>query len=50
MPIESIDHAVSQLIRMGTEVEVLDPIELRVRLATTARALVAMYDRAAPST
>jgi predicted DNA-binding transcriptional regulator YafY len=50
MPIESIDHAVSQLIRMGTDVEVLDPAELRVRLATTARALVAMYDRAPPST
>ena len=32
IPIESIDQAAADLIRLGTEVEVLDPPELRHRI------------------
>jgi predicted DNA-binding transcriptional regulator YafY len=44
LPIESTEHAESVLLRLGAEVEVLGPSELRARLATVARALVARYD------
>ena len=43
LPIESVQHAESMLLRLGAEVEVLAPAELRARLATTARALAARY-------
>ncbi|MDT7584542.1 MAG: hypothetical protein QOE32_2092 [Pseudonocardiales bacterium] len=44
LPIESTRHAESVLLRLGAEVEVLAPPELRERLAAVARALVARYD------
>ena len=37
VPIESVDHAALQLLRLGAEVEVLEPVELRRRLRETAR-------------
>ncbi|GIF52822.1 putative DNA-binding transcriptional regulator YafY [Asanoa ferruginea] len=43
IPIESIDHACGELLRLGAEVEVLDPPELRDRLADTAKKLAALY-------
>ena len=43
LPIESSRHAEAVLLRLGAEVEVLTPPELRERLATTARALAARY-------
>ncbi len=39
IPIESIDQAELDLLRLGTEVEVLGPRELRRRFATAARAM-----------
>src|SRR6266508_405516 len=43
LPIESLTHAQTQFLKLGAEVEVLEPAELRERLASTARALAALY-------
>jgi predicted DNA-binding transcriptional regulator YafY len=49
IPIESIDQAAADLIRLGTEVEVLDPPELRRRIAETAHMLSRVYGRPEPA-
>jgi predicted DNA-binding transcriptional regulator YafY len=46
LPIESLDHAASQLLALGTEVDVLAPRDLRLLLRTRARAVAARYRRA----
>ncbi|MFF2074746.1 helix-turn-helix transcriptional regulator [Kitasatospora sp. NPDC058162] len=43
VPIESVDHAHGEFLRLGAEVEVLEPAELRERIAATARALAVRY-------
>ncbi len=43
IPIESIDHAAIELLRLGAEGEVLKPPELRKRVANTVRALAQIY-------
>lgn len=43
IPIESPKHAHHEMLRLGAEVEVLAPEELRRRMAETAEALVGMY-------
>jgi predicted DNA-binding transcriptional regulator YafY len=43
LPIESEAHAERELLRLGAEVEVLEPASLRERLAGTAAALAAIY-------
>ncbi|MEU5316520.1 YafY family protein [Streptomyces sp. NPDC021056] len=43
VPIESVDHALGEFLRMGTDIEVLQPPELRERLARTAAELAEMY-------
>jgi predicted DNA-binding transcriptional regulator YafY len=43
VPIESLIHAHQDLLRLGADVEVLEPEELRLRLAQTARSLAAIY-------
>lgn len=43
VPTESLDYAHDDLLRLGPDVEVLEPVELRQRLAATARALAARY-------
>jgi predicted DNA-binding transcriptional regulator YafY len=45
IPIESVDHAARELIRLGAEAEVIEPAELRRRLAGNARDIVAIYSR-----
>jgi predicted DNA-binding transcriptional regulator YafY len=45
IPIESIDHAVGQLLRLGADVEVLGPPELRARISDTVLALTRVYQR-----
>lgn len=43
VPIESLTHAHGDLLRLGAEVEVLAPAELRAMLAATAAGLAALY-------
>ncbi|MFG2914038.1 helix-turn-helix transcriptional regulator [Kitasatospora sp. NPDC048298] len=43
VPIESIDHAHGEFLRLGADVEVLEPAELRDRIAATVRTLAARY-------
>ncbi|MEV4356361.1 helix-turn-helix transcriptional regulator [Nonomuraea sp. NPDC004186] len=43
VPIESIEHALAEFLRLGTDAEVLAPAELRDRMATTAAELAARY-------
>ena len=43
VPIESLIHAHQDFLRLGADVEVLEPAELRHRLAETARSLAAIY-------
>ena len=50
IPIESLTHAETDLLRLGAQVAVLSPTELRDRLAATAESLCVMYRTAdAPS-
>jgi len=48
IPIESLAHAQGELLRLGPEVEVLAPAELRARIAEAAAALVRLYQRPVP--
>jgi len=43
VPIESLVHAQQDFLRLGADVEVLCPADLRARLAETARSLAALY-------
>ncbi|OLZ62797.1 transcriptional regulator [Streptomyces sp. IMTB 2501] len=44
IPIESLAHAEAELLRLGPEVEVLAPPELRERIAASARTVATLYD------
>jgi predicted DNA-binding transcriptional regulator YafY len=43
VPIESVDHAAADFLRLGVEAEVLEPPALRERMRRTATELVALY-------
>ena len=43
VPIESVEDAVTDVLKLGMEAEVLEPDALRVRIAETARSLVHLY-------
>jgi predicted DNA-binding transcriptional regulator YafY len=43
IPIESIDQAATDLLRLGLDAEVLTPVALRRRLAKAAREIVRLY-------
>ncbi len=43
VPIESVRHAHQDFLRLGAEVEVLEPAALREQLAATARSLAGLY-------
>ena len=45
IPIESVDHAAQQLLRLGAECEAMEPRELRERLAKSAERLAHLYAR-----
>src|SRR5262249_18495135 len=45
IPIESIEHATSELLRLGAEVEVLDPPALRKRIRHIAAQVAAIHAR-----
>jgi len=44
VPIESIEHAHGEFLRLGADVEVMAPAELRDRIATTIRTLATRYE------
>ncbi|TXL73567.1 WYL domain-containing protein [Vineibacter terrae] len=46
IPIESIDHAAHELLKLRAEAEVLAPPALRARLAETAQRLATLYRKA----
>jgi predicted DNA-binding transcriptional regulator YafY len=43
IPIESVEHARVELLKLGEGAEALEPPELRARLAETATALADLY-------
>jgi predicted DNA-binding transcriptional regulator YafY len=43
IPIESVEHAALELLRVGEECEVLSPPQLRARMSESAAALSALY-------
>ncbi|OCC08756.1 YafY family protein [Streptomyces sp. PTY087I2] len=43
VPIESLDHAHAEFLKLAADLEVVEPPELRDRLTTTARELAALY-------
>ncbi|MEV6847742.1 WYL domain-containing protein [Actinoplanes sp. NPDC051411] len=43
IPTESLDHAAAEILRLGTDVEVVAPPELRDRVAAVIRSLAARY-------
>ncbi|MGW7254419.1 helix-turn-helix transcriptional regulator [Streptomyces sp. NPDC054834] len=45
VPIESVEHAHGEFLRLGTDIEVLEPAELRERIARTAAELAERYGR-----
>lgn len=45
LPIETIDQATQELLRLGAEAEVIMPLALRDRLAETVQRLSALYGR-----
>ncbi|MQT01216.1 WYL domain-containing protein [Streptomyces jumonjinensis] len=44
VPIEPIDHAHGEFLRLGADVEVMAPAELGDRIAETARTLATRYE------
>jgi predicted DNA-binding transcriptional regulator YafY len=44
VPIESPDHALADFLRLGADIEILEPAELREQAARTIRAMAAVYD------
>ncbi|MFI9773627.1 helix-turn-helix transcriptional regulator [Streptomyces sp. NPDC051956] len=43
LPIESVDHAHDEFLRLGAGIEVLEPAELRHRIRATVEALAVLY-------
>ncbi|MEU9454989.1 YafY family protein [Streptomyces sp. NPDC048277] len=43
VPVESVGHAVAEFLRLGTDIEVLEPPELRERIARTVAELAERY-------
>lgn len=49
VPIESVEHAHGEFLRLGTDIEVLQPPELRERIARTVAQLAGRYGNVAES-
>ncbi|RKT56540.1 helix-turn-helix transcriptional regulator [Saccharothrix australiensis] len=43
VPVESLDHALVDLLRLGPDLEVVEPLELRERMKGTLEAMVVLY-------
>jgi predicted DNA-binding transcriptional regulator YafY len=49
VPIESIENAQSEFLRLGADVEIIEPPDLRARITDVARGLAAIYPADQPS-
>ncbi|GHH88158.1 transcriptional regulator [Streptomyces capitiformicae] len=49
VPIESVEHAHGEFLRLGTDIEVLQPAELRARIARTVAELTGRYGNSGAS-
>ena len=49
VPIESVAQALGDFLRLGADIEVLDPADLRDQIARAARDLAALYDGQHPA-
>ncbi len=49
VPVESLENAQTGLLRLGADVEVLAPAELRARMSAVARSLAAAYQLPCPA-
>jgi predicted DNA-binding transcriptional regulator YafY len=43
VPIESTENAQSEFLRLGADVEIIEPAELRARISAVAHSLAAIY-------
>ena len=43
IPIESLEHAQAELLRLGAEAEIITPVGLRGRMTAVARSLAELY-------
>ena len=43
VPIESTDHALAKFLRLGTDVQILSPADLRHPMQQTVRSLAELY-------
>ena len=48
VPIESIENARSEFLRLGADVEIIEPAELRAQISAVARSLAAIYSAHQP--
>ncbi|WP_083959491.1 helix-turn-helix transcriptional regulator [Streptoalloteichus hindustanus] len=48
IPVESAEHTLSELLKLGDDVEVLAPTELREQMVRTLRAMLGRYERSSP--
>jgi predicted DNA-binding transcriptional regulator YafY len=44
VPIEPTDRALADFLRLGADIEILEPAEIRDQAARTIRAMAAIYD------
>jgi predicted DNA-binding transcriptional regulator YafY len=49
VPIESADQALADFLRLGRDIEILEPVELREQAASTIQAMAAIYNEPARS-
>ncbi|WP_330281762.1 helix-turn-helix transcriptional regulator [Streptomyces sp. NBC_00588] len=49
VPVESVEHAQDEFLRLGADIEVLEPPELRARIARTVAELAERYGNSAQS-
>ena len=48
LPVETVEHGVVELLRLGADAEVIGPLELRRRMREAAEALARRYEDAGP--
>jgi predicted DNA-binding transcriptional regulator YafY len=48
VPVESADHALAEFLRLGADVQIISPAELRDRMRQTVRSLAELYPAPGP--